>query len=137
MSIKGLGRRCRIRAGIVHLNEVLPHITGRDSNDKHKRSYCGHRVKMTGSRLNTFKDNIKCVQCGIEGKHFAVEKHKKDKSYHLNLYAVDEYGTEVLMTRDHVVPLAKGGKDNYSNYQTMCCICNEEKADKLGGEEKK
>lgn len=48
-------------------------------------------------------------------------------SPHLNLYAVDPDGTEVLMTRDHVVALADGGLDEMGNLQTMCTPCNEAK----------
>ena len=34
------------------------------------------------------------------------------------------------MTKDHIIPKSKGGKNELSNYQTMCTYCNNEKADK-------
>lgn len=55
----------------------------------------------------------------------------KDKSFHLNLYAIDENGKEVLMTKDHIIPKSKGGADDISNYQTMCERCNEAKGNRL------
>ena len=55
----------------------------------------------------------------------------QDKSYHLNLYAVDDNGDEILMTKDHIIPRSKGGIDDISNYQTMCRLCNEAKGNKL------
>jgi hypothetical protein len=126
-----------IRAGVVSLDEVLPYIVHRNTNNlaEQRRKYCGHEVKMVSGRLNTFVHcGIKCVKCGIEGKFFAVERDRGQEKFHLNLYALDEDGDEVLMTKDHIVPLAKGGRNVAKNYQTMCCLCNEEKADKLEDE---
>lgn len=73
----------------------------------------------------------KCVVCGIEGKYFAKEKFADQSTYHLNLYAVDDNGDEILMTKDHIIPRSKGGIDDISNYQTMCKLCNEAKGNKL------
>lgn len=47
--------------------------------------------------------------------------------YHFNLYAIDKDGNEVLMTKDHILAKARGGKDRISNYQTCCKVCNETK----------
>lgn len=47
------------------------------------------------------------------------------------LYAVDDNGDEILMTKDHIIPRSKGGIDDISNYQTMCKLCNEAKGNKL------
>lgn len=49
----------------------------------------------------------------------------------MNLYAVDEAGNEVLMTKDHIVPHSKGGIDDISNYQTMCVRCNQKKGNDI------
>ena len=83
-------------------------------------------------RYQTFLTNgTKCCKCGIEGKYFVKEKHAADKRYHLNLYALNENGEEVLMTKDHIIPRSKGGKNELENYQTMCKICNELKGNQL------
>ena len=56
------------------------------------------------------------------------EVDKKKWGLHLDLYGfIDE--EEVLMTIDHIVPKSKGGINENINYQTMCKICNEMKAD--------
>lgn len=97
-----------------------------------KVDFDGDLIKGNSQRYQTFfTKGCKCSVCGIEGRYFAKEKHLKDKSYHLNLYAVDDNGTEILMTKDHILPRSNGGIDDISNYQTMCKLCNEAKGNKL------
>jgi hypothetical protein len=127
-----------IRNGKFEPNKVLPFITPHDR--KFKRNYMSddgklHSVKMASHRYWCFSEHgMNCVKCGIEGKFFALESHKYNsgnKFYHFNLYALDEDGNEVLMTKDHVLPKSKGGKSHISNYQTMCYKCNHEKGNKI------
>ena len=97
-----------------------------------KVDFDGDLINGNSQRYQTFfTKGCKCVVCGIEGKYFAKERHLQDKSYHLNLYAVDDNGDEILMTKDHIIPRSKGGIDDISNYQTMCKLCNEAKGNKL------
>lgn len=92
----------------------------------------GDIIRGNSDRYRTFfTKGTKCVCCGIEGKYFAKEKDSLLKNrYHLNLYALDSEGKEILMTKDHIIPKSKGGKNHISNYQTMCINCNKQKADK-------
>jgi hypothetical protein len=52
-----------------------------------------------------------------------LEQHPLDKSPHFNFYA-EEDSKLVLMTKDHIKAKSVGGEDIASNYQTMCCVCN-------------
>jgi len=80
------------------------------------------------------KKGTECANCGLEGTFFAKEKDKGShplySRYHLNLYAQNQHGTEIMITRDHIIPKAKGGQNRMSNYQPMCKPCNEKKGDK-------
>lgn len=74
-----------------------------------------------------FKKGITCVKCGVNGEFFALEIDRGG-GMHLDLYGyIDD--EEVLLTVDHIVPKSKGGLNNMINYQTMCKLCNEIKAD--------
>ena len=85
----------------------------------------GDKIKGNSQRFQTFfTKGLKCACCGIEGKYFGKEKDFNAARYHLNLYALDESGNEVLMTKDHIVPSSKGGASELYNYQTMCVKCN-------------
>ena len=84
----------------------------------------GQKVKLTSQRYAVFKKSHVCCSCGIVGCFLAVERNRGDKNYHFNLYAFDGQGDEVLITKDHIIAKANGGKNTLDNYQTMCMPCN-------------
>lgn len=65
-----------------------------------------------------------CKGCGLERSYVALGRDKGN-NLHWDLYAED--GT--LMTIDHIIPRAKGGKEHMKNLQLMCSPCNFKKAD--------
>ena len=113
-----------IRNNTYEVDHILSLIGSAD-----KVSLDGDRVGIRSLRLLNFKvHGITCVTCGLKGKFFATEKsHKRDGSYHLNLYGIRDDGTEVLMTQDHIVPLSLNGENVLTNLQPMCYPCNNRK----------
>ena len=114
--------------------EILPHIIftpqelSATSHPEALVSIGGDLINMTSLKLQTFKENgIRCRVCGCKGVYFAKEKYSDQAYFHLNLYALKE-GKEVLMTKDHIIPLTKGGRDRLNNFQTLCGECNRKKA---------
>jgi hypothetical protein len=122
------------RLTVVSVGNVLPYIGGG------KREYAGTMVKMGSQRYQVFNKSLACASCELVGSFFALERDKaaakRDGPYHFNLYALRPDGSEVLMTKDHIVPKSKGGKDHLSNYVTMCAPCNNKKAAKVPEEPK-
>jgi hypothetical protein len=115
---------------LIHLSsfdpkDVFPHITS--LNDDEKREYKvgdqTYMVRMNSSRYHIFKENPRCVCCNMLGDKMILDLNPGDHSPHFNLYA-EESGRLVLMTKDHILPKSRGGKDTLENYQTMCCTCN-------------
>ncbi|MFN9020776.1 MAG: HNH endonuclease [Pseudanabaena sp.] len=43
----------------------------------------------------------------------------------------DCYITTKNLQVDHIIPLAQGGTNEFSNFQTLCAKCNREKSAKL------
>jgi len=89
--------------------------------------------EIDGYTINTkrakvfYKKGLLCVNCGVKGEFFALEKDKGG-GIHLDLYGLINK-EEVLITIDHIIPKSKGGLNKMINYQTMCKLCNEMKAD--------
>ncbi|MCY4265842.1 MAG: HNH endonuclease [Gammaproteobacteria bacterium] len=52
------------------------------------------------------------------------------RDQNLCLYCGHEYGVADL-SRDHVTPISRGGKDSWTNVVTACRRCNNRKADRL------
>ena len=122
-----------IRKGTYSIEEVYNAV--KDVLFEDRKAFVeldGDKIKGNSQRYQTFfTKGTKCCCCGIEGKYFAKEKNLNAKRYHLNLYAVDQDGNEIMMTKDHIVPASKGGKNTIENYQTMCKKCNVEKGNRM------
>jgi 5-methylcytosine-specific restriction endonuclease McrA len=135
-----------IRRGIYPLDAVLPYVVfkrlPRDPGTKDRqrssdREYDGWIVDMSSQRYQLFASKgTRCVVCGLEGRFFALEQDvyahvhevmRNPKRCHFNLYGIDATGTEVMLTKDHIVPASAGGPDALDNYQPMCETCNQAK----------
>lgn len=121
-------KKGKIVIGEVDPNEVFPYITLESKKNNVKREYIlnevSYSVKMNSQRYFVFKNNPSCVACGITGTKCFLETHHNDQHPHFNFYAVDEDGSLVLMTKDHIQSKSSGGSNSLSNYQTMCVVCN-------------
>lgn len=118
-----------IRKEIYHPQTVLRHA------GESAREFDGDVISMTSQRYRLFAKSCTCVRCGIVGSYMAKERSRGSQieKWHFNLYAINQHGREVLMTKDHIIPKSKGGPDTMDNYQTMCTKCNSKKGDRLDG----
>ena len=92
----------------------------------------GYNVYTRSLRYMTFyQKGCKCCVCGKEGTHFTLDSGADNPDRkHFNLRADD--GT--LMTRDHIIPKSRGGREHISNMQTMCVDCNKAKGNHMEGD---
>jgi 5-methylcytosine-specific restriction endonuclease McrA len=136
-----------VRLSIHPIGDILSDV--RENNFRDFRDYfCdGYKVKvkLASQRYRIFyedyqKDNqISCKRCGIVATHFALEQHAHQTKFsnfnpvrfHFNLYGLDQYGNEILFTKDHIVPISKGGDNHIDNLQVLCTHCNLKKGNKL------
>lgn len=104
------------------LEDIFSQVSADDRKKSFKVGDVVYKVKMNSDRYFLFRKNRNCVVCNLEGTKMILDLDVNNSS-HFNLYGV-ENNKLILMTKDHILPKSKGGKDNLSNYQTMCCICN-------------
>lgn len=127
--------RNHVRKGIYYDIDKFLSLVELHHTKKDVTHWDGDEIKLGSDRYKIFKTKgIKC-ECGVEGKYFAKERTytklpPKIISYHLNLYGIRKDGTEVMMTKDHIIPKSKGGQNSLSNYEPMCQDCNTEKSNK-------
>ena len=103
-----------------------------DDNWKHMTSIVvdGFDVYPVSLRYMLFyQKGTTCACCGKVGTHFKLCGDPNTNRRHFNLFADD--GT--LMTKDHIIPKSKGGKDRVENLQTMCTDCNSKKGNRCDG----
>ena len=145
---RGLELGAKVKAGKFHNGDRLKKYTIEEIQKKIEEGYndeeyadsrrdhflepelLGDRKIKTRRAKVYFKKGFDCVKdgCVVEGLYFALDLDMGG-GIHLDLYGLEEDGTEVLMTIDHIHPRAKGGKDTTKNYQPMCVVCNFIKAD--------
>ena len=111
------------RDGLIAMEEVFKNL------ENHYAIFNGHEIDMFSHRYHVFNRSLICVTCGLTGSYFAIEKGHGSRidKWHLNLYAITDTFVEVLMTKDHIIPVSKGGMHSMDNYQTMCMPCNSRK----------
>jgi glycerol-3-phosphate cytidylyltransferase len=78
---------------------------------------------------------------GVKGKHTNREWEYKKKCFNYScatcgiseeVIKIKWAGTQFTkLTKDHIIPISKGGTDNIENIQPLCVSCNSKKIDKL------
>jgi len=121
-------QKSRKTLGRFEISDVLPYVTRERTRRLYEVSGQTYRVRMDSLRYHTFLKGLDCVNCKVVGAYFLLEQYEDvaESTAHFNLYA-DVNGETILFTKDHIVPISKGGSDHINNLQTMCFRCNESK----------
>lgn len=130
------------RKGLYRLEDVFAHI---NEDPSVYVLFDSDPIRMSSERYALFNQNVVCVRCGVSGLYFAKERAiyvdrntgrfwPTSHHFHFNLYGRNRHGHEVMLTKDHILPRAHGGKDELANYQSLCSPCNSRKRDRLPGE---
>lgn len=104
---------------------ALSFIEKERAKTKKRVPFFGQNVRLGSLRLQTFLNyGVICSTCKKEADFFAIERHKENTSYHINLYSKGADGNDLLFTHDHILARSLGGADKIENTQTMCTECN-------------
>ena len=125
------------RAVRLGLDEGLDMIK-QVSNNRQVTVMGKYLLPKKSRRLSLFEDGqLFCCKCGLEGKHWYIEKDMRDPNKHhsLQFYGFDKQGVERMLTWDHIVPKSLGGNDSMHNGQIMCHPCNRDKSNSISAED--
>lgn len=97
----------------------------------------GYLAHVNSVRLRLFAYNPRvCVVCKQKADRYIFERlDPNNKSPHLNLYGKRKDGTDLLFTKDHILPKSLSGSDSQFNMQVMCEDCNHTKGHKIRKED--
>ena len=99
----------------------------------------GHTLKEVAELFRVSQTTARTV-CGGETK---AEKEKRNEDMRLfkaqghtmqevaDKFNVTKHTAQMICSKDHIIPLAKGGEHSWDNIQLAHRICNSLKADKV------
>lgn len=83
-----------------------------------------YAANITSDTLRLVAQNPVCISCGIRASFVKLLQHQGE--YFIELY-INKDNQEFKLTKDHIIPKARGGVDSFRNYQVMCADCNQKK----------
>lgn len=99
------------------------------ANMEKRRKSCKAYRKRHPDRIR-FKNNIaKDRRRGAKGKHTLQEWEALKKKYNYSCPKCKRKELIIKLTRDHIIPISKGGTNYIDNIQPLCGSCNSRKKD--------
>lgn len=101
----------------------------------HEFTFHGGICRMTGQRSSVEVNSIIAVKRSSSHKFVKrtipplTNRELFLRDAHLCMYCGHEF-PEYALTRDHVIPLSRGGRDRWSNVVTACRLCNTRKGNR-------
>lgn len=98
-------------------------------------TFRGGVSRLTGARSSISINSIIAVKRSAGHKHAKrsvpplTNRELFHRDAHLCMYCGGEF-PPALLTRDHVIPMSRGGRDRWSNVVTACRHCNTHKGNR-------
>lgn len=96
-----------------------------ETKQVYHRKYC----KNHPENISHLKARRYALKKGAKGSHTLIEWKRLKKKYNNKCAKCGKKGE--LLTKDHIVPLSKGGNDYIVNIQPLCSNCNSKKYTKI------
>jgi 5-methylcytosine-specific restriction endonuclease McrA len=100
----------------------------KEVREKNKNSQLTRFAKIIPNYVPyTWQDKRRKTLRQAEGFHSNGEWETLKAQYNWTCPACHKPEPEILLTRDHIIPVSKGGSDNIENIQPLCRSCNSKK----------
>lgn len=83
--------------------------------------------------INQRNHNRKSRLRGAKGNHTLKQWNELKARYNYTCVHCNKKEPEIKLTRDHIIPISKGGDNYIENIQPLCNSCNSRKKDKIYG----
>jgi 5-methylcytosine-specific restriction endonuclease McrA len=106
---------------------------GRNSYERHaeeRRRYSLEYYKLNPEKSVAATNRRRALKLAADGSHTEEEWQELKTFYNFKCLRCGEQEPNIKLTRDHVIPLSKGGTDSINNVQPLCARCNSKKNNK-------
>jgi 5-methylcytosine-specific restriction endonuclease McrA len=120
--------RERRQQDLEHYREI-----GRNSYERHaeeRRRYSLEYYKLNPEKSVAATNRRRALKLAAGGSHTEEEWLELKTFYNFKCLRCGEQEPDIKLTRDHVLPLTKGGDDSINNVQPLCARCNSKKNNK-------
>jgi 5-methylcytosine-specific restriction endonuclease McrA len=105
----------------------------REKNREHLREYERKRYELNPERAIQYSRKRKLRMKGIEAKLTQEDWNTLLEAFENKCFICRREEPEIKLTKDHILPISKGGDDSFENIMVICNFCNSRKGTK-GGE---